>query len=101
MDKRLLILSFFFLLVVMGKSQGRLNVIVKDSATREVLPGVSVAFLTIPLGLSTDAKGKAFFPKVLDGKYSIKLNYIGYKEKIISIEIPTDTLRNVFLTSEE
>jgi len=93
-----LVLSSFF---IMGRTQGHLTVIVNDSVTHETLPGVSVAFISVPLAQTTDGKGKAFFHKIMEGKYQISVTLIGYKDKILSIEIPFDTLQNVFLSPEE
>ncbi len=100
MKKRILflvILSYSFLL---GKTQS-FSIVVKDSSTHEALPGVSVKFLNNPIGASTDIKGRAHFLKILDGKYQARVSYVGYKEKIISVDIPMDTSITVLLSSDE
>ncbi|MFI5164577.1 MAG: TonB-dependent receptor domain-containing protein [Bacteroidia bacterium] len=100
MQKRISFLLILCCCFLIGKSQS-LTVIVKDSSTKETLPGVSVKFLNNPIGASTDAKGKAHFLKILDGKYQVKISYVGYKDKNISVNIPIDTTVTVFLNADE
>ena len=100
MKLKLLLLFVFSCFFLIGKSQSRLTVIVKDSVTKETLPGASVAVLTTGLGGSTNADGKIAFTKILEGKYEVKTSLIGYRDKKTSVEIPLDTLRSEEHTSE-
>ncbi|MBI4931550.1 MAG: TonB-dependent receptor [Bacteroidetes bacterium] len=92
------VLCFFFLA---GIAQSHLTIFVKDSITKEVLPGASVMIPNTGLGGSTNANGKIFFTKVLEGKYEVKISLIGYKAKTVSVDIPIDTLVTIFLSPEE
>jgi len=95
----LIVLITFF--SIQGKSQGHLSLIVKDSLTNETLPGVAVSIPNLAQGITTDKNGKARFHKILEGKYFIRINYIGYNEKVIPFEIPLDTFLLVQLSSKE
>lgn len=92
-------LLFCILLVVysfLARAQ-QLTVMVQDSITREALPGVSVAIAGTGLGGTTNANGKIVFPKVLEGKYELKANLVGYIEKTVPLEIPFDTVIRIHL----
>lgn len=100
MKKQLLLLLISALSFCMVQAQGRLTVIIKDSLTREVLPGASVLVQNGPSGTS-DANGRIRFTKILEGKYTITATLLGYHESKSMIEIPIDTLHIVLLVPEE
>lgn len=101
MKKRFCFAYLLCSLFLTGTAQSHLTVVVKDSLTQEVLPGVSVIIPNTGLGGSTNAKGKIYFGKILEGNYEVRLNFIGYTEKKKSVEIPNDTFLIVLLAPEE
>src|SRR5687767_6211833 len=100
MKMRTILLFFSLLLTLQAGAQGRLTVIVQSGYSEEPLPGASVSFISIQLAKTTDTAGKAFFPKILEGRYDVKVSFTGYSEKIILVEIPVDTLAVVSLEPE-
>lgn len=101
MIKRQLLTYMLCFLFLAGVAQSQLTVTVKDSITKESLPGASVLIAATGLGGSTNANGRIHFGKIPEGKYEVKINFIGYKEKKYALEIPPDTLLTVFLAPEE
>lgn len=101
MKRKLFFLAIALLIFFTGKTQNNLTLIVKDSATKESLPGVSIIITERKTGGSTDAKGKIILRNIPEGKQEIKMSFIGYKPKTVYANIPSDTLLQFFLSSEQ
>ena len=67
---------------------------VLDKETNEPLIGATIYVQELKSGTATDISGK-FRIKLLSGKYTLEISYIGYKSKIESIDI-TDDMYKVF-----
>lgn len=100
MKQKLIVLLTTSLLFLAEKSHAQFSVFVRDSITNEPLAGASVIFIGTRLGSISDEQGKIKFTKVLEGKYEVKSSLIGYRDKISSVEIPTDSLLTVLLAPE-
>lgn len=60
---------------------------VRDAQTGDPLPGANVILVGTSLGSATDAGGKYLISNVPPGKYTLKVSYIGYDSKELSIEL--------------
>jgi outer membrane receptor protein involved in Fe transport len=84
---------FLFFLGFSGKmfAQGSLTGQITDKATKEGLIGATVLLIGTYKGASTDFNGKYTIKDIKAGDYSIRVSYVGYKEKIFNgIRIPKD-----------
>ena len=80
---------FFFLFSFFGMNAQQLKLTVKDSITKEVLPYANVNLLN-NYGLFTDENGQVTLAK--DAPKTIKVTYVGYLPKTISIDKLTSEL---------
>lgn len=72
-------------------AQGSLTGTITDKATREGLIGATVLLIGTYKGASTDMNGKYTISGIKAGDYSIRVSYVGYKEKIFNgIRIPKE-----------
>ena len=69
-------------------SQNTFVTVIKDKKTGEALAGVSVRVLGLPIGNSTDTLGMATIANIPNGKFAIEYKYLGYAEKIDSVNFP-------------
>lgn len=63
---------------------------ITDSLTNNELFGANVILLGTSQGASTDFDGNFRVNNISEGKYKLKISYIGYKTKIFDIEIVKD-----------
>jgi TonB-dependent receptor len=75
-----------------GFSQGLLKGIVSDSLTRKELIGANVFLVGTSLGAATNIDGRYLINSVPAGTFNVKVSYIGYKAKEISIVIKEDVV---------
>ena len=69
-------------------SQGTLKGVVTDSLSNKELIGANVFLVGTSVGAATDIEGKYFISSIPEGKYTVKVSYIGYKAKELEIQIP-------------
>ncbi|MBC7694984.1 MAG: TonB-dependent receptor [Burkholderiales bacterium] len=77
MKKKLLIYFLFSFAAL--KAQNKVTWIIKDSVTKEILPGVSIILDATTNGTSTDINGKGTLFQIPDGENTVHFNFIGYK----------------------
>ena len=69
---------------------------VKDSKTGEALLGCNVVIKELHKGTNTNTYG--FYSLTLDkGNYTLLLNYIGYKDQLIAVDLSRDQTINIEL----
>lgn len=96
----LLLMALFLAGQAMG--QGSLTGTIKDKATKEGLIGATVLLIGTYKGATGDINGKYTIPNIKAGDYSIRVSYIGYKEKIFNgIRIPKEGSVTLDVTLEE
>lgn len=78
----------FFSAISFSFAQERLNVIVKDSLTKELLIGATVSEKGTTNAAATDIQGSATINFSVPGSYSITVKELGYAEKTIDISVP-------------
>ncbi len=97
--------KFFFLFQILlifnlAKAQNHLRVIVKDSVTKEALPGVSIILSPTKIGGTTNENGTLILNTIPVGTDKIQCTYIGYTSKNSSLSIPTDTSILILMSPE-
>ncbi len=68
-------------------AQGTLRGVIVDSLTQKPLVGANVFLIGTAIGSATDIEGKYTIKPIPEGNYSVKASYLGYKSKIIDIQI--------------
>ncbi|MBI3519868.1 MAG: TonB-dependent receptor [Bacteroidetes bacterium] len=86
MKKILIIFSVFSAFV--SFSQNTFSCFVRDSTTKEALPGVTIVLEGTTNGVSSSAGGKALLKNIPNGKQTISFSFIGYKPIKLSYEFP-------------
>jgi len=71
-------------------SQGTLKGVVSDSLSNKELIGANVFLVSTSVGAATDIQGKYLIPNIPEGKYTVKVSYIGYKAKELEIQIQSN-----------
>ena len=78
---------FILLVQNISLAQGKLIGTISDSTNSTELVGANVFIVGTALGAATNFDGEYLIPNVPVGKQSIKISYIGYRTKILEIEI--------------
>jgi hypothetical protein len=73
-------------------ARGTIRGIISDSLSAERLVGVNVYLVGTALGSATDLEGQYRIVGVPDGRYTLRISYIGYKMKNIPITVESDQL---------
>ncbi|MBN2088636.1 TonB-dependent receptor [candidate division KSB1 bacterium] len=73
-------------------ARGTIRGIISDSLSAERLVGVNVYLVGTALGSATDLEGQYRIVGVPDGRYTLRISYIGYKTKNISVTVESDKL---------
>lgn len=70
----------FLLIAIVSRAQnpGTVAGTVRDRATQEVLPGVSITLEGTTFGTATDAEGRYRLPGVPAGSYNLRATFVGY-----------------------
>lgn len=91
-------------LLVTGRTfgQGSLTGTISDKSTKEGLIGATVLLIGTYKGAAADINGKYNIPNIKAGDYSVRVSYIGYKEKIYNgIRIPKEGVVTLNVILEE
>jgi TonB-dependent receptor len=93
------ILTFSMLLMLFGSifGQSTLKGVVTDSLTHDKLIGASVVLVGTSQGVATNLDGEYKIPNVSEGTYNIKVSYIGYETKTISISFKSSGTREILV----
>ncbi|MGB7394268.1 MAG: TonB-dependent receptor [Pricia sp.] len=81
-----MVLSLFGL--VSAFAQNTLELTVKDSLSREPMIGVTAVLPTLNKGAISDENGRIRIENIPDGKYTLRLSYIGYATLERSLDFP-------------
>lgn len=77
--KKIILPLFILFACADAFSQNKFICIVKDGATKEMLPGVNVVLDGTTNGVATDIYGKAILKNIPNGQQTIDFTFIGYK----------------------
>jgi hypothetical protein len=96
---RILVLGFVYLISVNANAQNSfvLSGFVKDAATGEALPGVSVFEESSKNGTTTNDKG-FYSIKLKKGEHQLIFSFIGYEKSVKTVNIEKDIKINIVLT---
>ena len=86
--KKILIVSFFMALNLCVYAQNTLNIVVKNSETKEPLIGVTTSIKGTSIGGTSNEKGQIILSNIPDGIQEIHFSYVGFEEFIEKIEFP-------------
>jgi TonB-dependent receptor len=95
--KQLLILSMLLMLSGSILGQSTLHGIVADSLTHEALIGASVVLVGTSQGAATNLDGEYKIPNIAEGTYQIRVSYVGYETKTISMPFKGDRPVELFI----
>lgn len=70
--------------------QGAMRGIVTDEATSKPLVGANVYLLSTALGSATDLEGIFRIVHIPEGRYTLRVSYIGYQTKNLEVKIQND-----------
>lgn len=88
------LLTFLLLSLIIGTGtafgQGSMIGVIRDSKTKETIPGANIHLLGTSLGGATDFDGKYKINSIPAGKYNVIISFISYK---------SDTVRNIIIQS--
>jgi outer membrane receptor for ferrienterochelin and colicins len=77
-------------------SQNVLKLVVRDSASKEAIPDVSV--LVNNTGRTTAKDGSVIFPGFADGQYAVNVTAVGYLPRNFVLVLPDTSVQTIFLT---
>ena len=92
-----LLSAAFLLLALTTSAQYRLSGSVRDSKNQSALPGATVTITESNLGTITDSFGRYEFKNLSGGTYTLTVTFVGYGQKTETVEISSNTNRNVVL----
>ncbi len=83
------IFAICLLLFSNSYAQNSLEITVKDEESGEALAGATIFVERLNAGGSTNADGYFKLENLPDGAITIKINYVGYENQTIKVEIPS------------
>jgi TonB-dependent receptor len=92
---KLLFIILLFLTVSIY-AQNTLQGVVVDSLTQEPLIGSSVYLIGTSLGAACDIEGEYKIVKIPDGRYKVRISYVGYSTKIEEIYLQGGQVLDLF-----
>lgn len=91
-----LVLAFLVLPTALF-AQGSVRGSVIDSTTHDPLVGANVHFVGTAIGGVTDREGKFVINNVLEGKRTLRVSYIGFRNREVALEIRRGELINLIV----
>lgn len=101
MFKKIILVLFLIPAIAFSQSSGKIAGVVNDQSTGEPLPGVNVILEGTTQGSSSDIDGYYVILNVPVGVYSIRANYIGYKDYVIqNVRVSADITTEINFSLE-
>lgn len=98
--RTVIVKKFFFLLFLLAGStlfsQNTLKGIVADSLSQEALIGATVYLAGTSFGSACNIDGEYKITGIPDGKYTIRISYIGYRTKFLDITLKNKQVLELF-----
>ena len=89
-------ICFIFLSqIALAQNSGTLYGTVKDSTSNDLIFGANIFILDLLKGTATGENGSYTISNIPTGSYQIRFSYIGYVQKIISVEIEPNTRKEL------
>jgi iron complex outermembrane receptor protein len=93
-----------FLLPVVSVAQSCTYLIfgsVKDGKDRSILPGASIRIIELNQSMAAEEDSHYHFSGLCEGKYTLQVSFLGYKDKEISINVNKKATEiNIYLVAE-
>lgn len=101
--KKLFLLLLLFQASIFVTAQNSFHCVVRDSISKEELPGVAVILFGTQQGIITNANGKADLQNIPDGLQTLSFSLMGYRTKKYVQKFPLQHSEQIFeiLLSEE
>lgn len=93
----ILLIVIFLTPITVQAAKGTIAGVVRDSKTKESLPGANVFIEETAIGAASNIEGKFYISNVPPGKHTLIVNYIGYKQKKVTVEL-YEPGQSVYLT---
>ncbi len=100
----IIVAVFFPIYSIIGQTLNSYGILmgkVIDSMTGMPLPGANVMLMQTVMGASSDLNGNFKVNRIPSGTYNVKATMMGYKSKVISVEIPAGQTISVEFRLEE
>lgn len=99
MKKIITILAFIPFCV---NAQNTFKAVIKDSASKEKLIGVTAYINELKVGASTDTSGILIIDNIPNGNYKISFSYVGYEKEEMNFTFPlaSNQPKEIFLKNE-
>ncbi len=87
------VLKYTLFLIILAFTQsfaqanGKIKGVVVDANNNEELIGANVMIMGTSIGAATNFEGEFILSSVKPGSYTLKISYIGYKERTIEIDV--------------
>ncbi len=98
--RKIFVLGILFFITSRILGQVTLQGIVVDSLTQEPLIGASVFLMGTSYGSATNLNGEYKIPNIPDGHYRLRISYIGYLTKTMSIQLSGTKTIELFVQME-
>ena len=86
----LLIILFLCSISIIHGQTNKIKGQVLDAQTRQPLSGANIEFIHINRGTISNAKGFFGFTAIPIGQHDLKISYMGYEKKILTLDINSD-----------
>jgi len=98
--------AFIFVLLIVPAllCQNILKIVIKDEKNGRPLIGVNVYIKALQIGTATDENGFGIIENIPDGRFTVQIDYVGYKSKKTTFTFPLKNqgaTRVVYLAQEE
>jgi outer membrane receptor for ferrienterochelin and colicins len=82
-------------------AQNTFKAVVKDKATRHVLPGATLSLLEQQQGATADSLGQVQLGNLSAGRATIITSYLNYKNDTLTVVLPDTTVHTIWLEAAE
>jgi outer membrane receptor for ferrienterochelin and colicins len=86
--KKILLLIVLAFCSIIVHAQSSLILIIKNSETGAPLSGATATLLPLNRTAVADSLGKVIFEGIADGKYKLRVSFVGLKEMLMDIRVP-------------
>jgi TonB-dependent receptor len=84
------IILLCFLVISVVKAQGSIHGTITDSLSQNTLVGANIFLLETAIGGATNLNGEYSIKNIPEGNYILRISYIGYKSKDVSITLQSN-----------
>lgn len=79
---------FILFLSITGFGQNTLRAVIKDSESKELLPGATAVVQGANLGVSANENGIIEIQNIPDGEQKIEFSFVGYESQVMTVVFP-------------